>query len=386
MRKVAIIGIGRTAYCSISPHLSFKESMFEAAVKAYNDAGINPRQDVDSFIACAEDFVEGRSISDIHVPDQIGAVMRPVQTIPSDGIYGLAVGYMLINTGIADIVVVEAHSKISNLLTPDYCNAFALDPVLNRPLGHNANFIAGMEMNRYLYESGATKEQCAMVSVKNKRNALANPVAANGASITVDDVMSSEMMFYPLSKLDISPPADGTIVIVMASEEKTKSLSKKPIWIKGVGWCSDAPSLETREWGEPIYIKLAAEQAYKQAGIKYPSSEIDLAEIDDTFSYKELQHMEALRLCQRGEAGSMIEKGATEHDGKLPVNLSGGSLGVGDLCEATGLEKVAELVLQLRGEAGKQQVPNAKVGLAQSWRGIPSTSGAVIILSNEEGK
>ncbi|MFC1926038.1 acetyl-CoA acetyltransferase, partial [Chloroflexota bacterium] len=344
-----------------------------------------PRQDVDSFIACAEDFEGGRSISDIHVPDQIGAVLRPVQTIPSDGIYGVAVGYMLINTGTADIVVVEAHSKASNLLTPDNVDAFGLDPVLNRPLGHNAKFIAGMEMNKYLHDSGNTKEQCAAVCVKNKRNALANPIAANGSKITADDVMNSEMLFYPLSHLDISPHADGAILIVLASEEKAKALSKKPVWIRGVGWCSDAPSLETREWSEPVYIKLAAEQAYKQAGIKDPGSEIDVAEIDDTFSYKELQHMEALRLCGKGEAGSMTEKGETGLNGKLPVNLSGGSLGVGALYEANGLQKVAEIVLQLRGEAGKQQVPDAKLGLAQSWRGIPSTSGAVIILSNEEG-
>lgn len=385
MRKVAIIGVGRTACCSISPHLSFKESMFEAAVKAYSDAGIDPRQDVDSFISCAEDFEGGRSISDIHVPDQIGAVLRPVQTIPSDGIYGVVVGYMLINTGTADIVVVEAHSKASNLLTPDNVDTFGLDPVLNRPLGHNAKFIAGMEMNKYLHDSGNTKEQCAAVCVKNKTNALANPIAANGSKITVDDVMNSEMMFYPLSHLDISPHADGAILIVIASEEKAKALSKKPVWIRGVGWCSDAPSLETREWSEPVYIKLAAERAYKQAGIKDPCSEIDVVEIDDTYSYKELQHIEALGLCGTGEAGSMTENGETGLDGKLPVNLSGGSLGIGALYEATGLQKVAEIVLQLRGEAGKQQVPDAKVGLAQSWRGIPSTSGAVIILSNEEG-
>lgn len=385
MRKVAIIGIGRTAFSPISPHVSFKEAMFEASLKAYEEAGIDPRKDVDSFIACAEDLNEGRGISDIHVPDQIGAVMRPVQTIPSDGIYGLAVGYMLINTGIADIVVVEAHSKMSNMLTPNSLSAFALDPVLNRPLGQNANFIAGMEMNRYLHESGATKKQCALVSVNNKRNALANPVAANGAKITIDDVINSEMMFSPLSRLDISPSADGTVTIVLASEEKAKSLSKKPIWIKGVGWCSDSPSLETREWGTPVYIQLAAEKAYKLAGIKNPGKEIDVAEIDDTFTYKQLQHMEALRLCLKGKAGSMVENGTTAQGGKLPVNLSGGSLGIGDLAEANGLEKVSELVLQLRGEAGSKQVPNARVGLAQSWRGIPSTSGAVIILSNEEG-
>jgi len=123
--------------------------------------------------------------------------------------------------------------------------------------------------------------------------------------------------------------------------------------------------------------------AYKMAGIKHPRKEIDLAEIDDTFSYKELQHMEALKICHKGEAGQLVEEGATERGGEFPVNMSGGSLGVGWMAEASGLQRVLEIVLQLRGEAGKRQVPDASTGLAQSWRGIPTTTGAVIVLSKE---
>jgi acetyl-CoA C-acetyltransferase len=171
--------------------------------------------------------------------------------------------------------------------------------------------------------------------------------------------------------------------MVLAAEEKTKALSDKPIWIRGIGWCSDTPGLETRDWGQALYARLAGEMAYKMAGIKHPRKEIDFVEIDDTFSYKELQHLEALKLCHRGEAGALVEEGATQRGGELPVNVSGGSLGVGHLVEATGLQRVLEVVLQLRGEAGKRQLPNVKVGLAQSWRGLPTNSGAVIILSNE---
>ena len=381
--KVAIVGVGYTPFRSITPDISFKEMMFEAAFKAYEDAGVCPRHDVDSFINCAEDFTEGRSIFDIHVPDNIGAVLRSIHTICHDSIVGLIGGYMLISTGRFSIVAVESHSKLSNMLTPRYLVAHAMDPVLNKPLGHDANYIAGMEMNRYFCETGTTKEQCASVCVKNKRNALDNPLASYGDRIAVEDVLNSEMTFYPLSRLDTSSPTDGGIVVVLASEEKAKALTKKPIWIRGVGWCSDAPSLETRDWGEATYARLAADMAYKMAGMRYPRKEIDLAEIDDAFSYKELQHLEALKLCHRGEAGAMVQEGATEREGELPVNVSGGSLGVGWMGEATGLQRVLEIVLQLRGEAGKRQVPNARVGLAQSWRGIPTTSGAVMILSNE---
>lgn len=381
--RVAIVGIGFTPFRSITPDVSFKEMMFEAAIKAYADAGVHPQKDIDGFVTCEEDFAHGRSIWNMQTPDNLGAVMKPIHTIPGDGIYGLTDAYMQITSGLRSVIAVESHSKASNMLTPNQMIAHAMDPILNKPLGHNPYFIAGMEMNRYMVETGTTKEQCAMVVTKNMNNALFNSVAAYGEQITTEEVLNSEMMFYPLSRMDMSPPADGGIVMVLASEERARELSDKPIWIKGVGWCSDAPSLETRDWGQAIYAKLAGEMAYRVAGIKHPRKEIDFAEVDDTFSYKELQHMEALKLCRRGEAGSMVEEGATQQKGDLPINVSGGSLGVGHLVEATGLQRTLELVLQLRGEAGKRQLPGVKVGLAQSWRGIPYASGAVIILSNE---
>ncbi len=383
LRRVAIIGVGYTPFRPITPDVSFKEMMFEAAEKAYEDAKVCPRRDIDAFVTCEEDFAHGRSIFNIHTPDNLGAVLKRIHTLPADSIYGLGDAYVLINTCMVDIVAVESHSKASNMLTPNYLTAHATDPIYNKPLGYNPYFIAGMEMNRYMHETGVTKQQCALVVTKNKANALLNSVAAHGDKITVDDVLNSELMFYPLSRLDMSPTADGGIVMVLACEEKATMLCDKPIWVKGVGWCSDAPSLETREWGEAVYARLAGEMAYKMAGIKNPRKEIDFAEVDDTFSYKELQHLEALKLCRRGEGGAMIEEGATQSEGELPVNVSGGSLGVGRLDEATGLQRVLEIVLQLRGEAGKRQLPNVKVGLAQSWRGIPANSGAVIILSNE---
>jgi acetyl-CoA C-acetyltransferase len=110
--------------------------------------------------------------------------------------------------------------------------------------------------------------------------------------------------------------------------------------------------------------------------------EIDFAEIDDAYSYKELQHLEALSFCQFGEAGILTEEGVTDVGGYLPVNTSGGSLGCGHLLDASGLRAVAEVVLQLRGEAGAHQLPDVETGLAFGWRGVPTTSGAAVILSN----
>ncbi len=380
--NVAIVGIGYTSFRPLTPEVSYKELMYEAAVKAYQDAGLDPRRDVQSFVTVAEDFIEGTSIFDEYVPDQLGGLLKPNVTIPGEAIHGLATAYMQIASGIVDVVAVEAHSKASNVLTLPYVTAYAMDPVLNRPLGANPVFIAGMEMNRYLHRSGATREQCAQVVVKNKRNALYNPAAAFGAAIEPEDVLDAEMIAYPLTQQDISPHADGAIVLVLAAAHVAESLTDSPVWMRGIGWCNDAPSLETRAWGRAIYAEQAGQMAYRMAGIRNPQQEIDFVEIDDAYSYKELQHLEALGFCRWGEAGLLTVEGVTEMGGDLPVNPSGGSLGGGHLLDASGLRAVAEVVLQLRGEAGAHQLPDVETGLAFGWRGVPSTSGAAVVLSN----
>ena len=381
--RVAIIGIGWMDFRPTSSELSYKEMMYEAAVRAYSDAGVDPRQDIDSFVTVAEDFHEGTSIFDEYVPDQIGAALRSVHTIPGDGLHGLASAYMMIRTGQFDLVAVEGHSKASNILTPAGITAYAQDPVHNRPMRFNTHFVAGLEMNRFLHETGTTREQCASVVSKNRRNAKNNPIAAFGGDVEINDVMEAPSLSWPLSVYEASPHADGAIVMVLASEKKVKELSKKPAWIMGVGWCNDSASLENRTWSEAIYTREAARMAYRVAEIENPRDRIDFAEIDDTYAYKELQHLEALELCPRGKVGQWIEEGITNPDGDFPVNVSGGSLGMGHLLDATGLARALEVVLQLRGEAGSRQLAKANVGLAQSWRGVPTSSGAVAILNNE---
>lgn len=381
MREVAIVGVGHSGFRSITPDMSYKELMYEAAARAYEDAGVDPRRDVESFVTVAEDFNEGTSIFDEYVPDQIGGVLKPVHTIPGDGIHGLIAAYMQVLTGAMDVVMVEAHSKASNVLTLTDVVAYAMDPIYNRPLGANPVFIAGMEMNRYLHHTGTTEEQCAQVVVKNRSNGFLNPSAAYGASLPLDAVLASQPVSHPLKRLEISSHADGAIVMVLASGDVAEQLSYLPIWIRGVGWCNETPSLETRDWEGATYARKAAEMAYRTSGIRNPRLEIDFAEVDDTFAYKELQHMEALGLCRDGEAGLLVEEGATELDGDLPINPSGGSLGVGHLLDASGLARVLEVVLQLRGEAGERQLEDAETGLAFGWRSIPTTSGAAVVLS-----
>jgi acetyl-CoA C-acetyltransferase len=380
--RVAIVGVGWAGYRPVTPEVSYKELIYEAAVRAYADAGVDPRSDVDSFVTVAEDFNEGTSIFDEYTPDQLGAALKPVQTITGDGLHGLATAYMLVRTGQFDVVVVEGHSKASNILTFPEVIAYAQDPVLNRPLRLNTDFVAGLEMNRFLHETGTTREQCAGVVIKNRRNALRNPLAPFGADLTLEEVLNGTDLSWPLGSREKAEHADGAIVMVLASEERARFLSEKPVWIMGVGWCNDSASLESRQWGELPYIVKAARMAYNQIGLRNPRDVVDFAEVDDIYAYKELQSLEALGFFSPGEAGPLTEEGFTELDGELPVNVSGGSLGMGNLLDATGLTHALEAVLQLRGEAGARQLEDVEIGLVQSWRGVPTTSGAVAILSN----
>ncbi|MEO0071756.1 MAG: hypothetical protein ABIK39_06715 [candidate division WOR-3 bacterium] len=379
--KVAIVGIGATQFRSISPDVSYKELMFEAAVKAYEDAGINPRRDVDTFVTCAEDYIEGTSIFDEYVPDQIGAALKQMHTICGDGLHGVAAAWLQIMTGEFDVAVVEAHAKSSNILTPDQIAVCAQDPIFNRPLGLNNLFIAGLEMNRFLYRYGLSTEHCTAVVKKNCGNALDNPIAGRGCKLSDTDFRTAPVVAFPLTQLDIAHPVDGAVVIVLASEKRARQLTDKPVWITGMGWCNGSYSLEARSWEMPEYVTKAAEMAYCYAGISSPADEIDFAEIDDTFSYKELQHLLALRLVGEGELRHWIEAGKTSVKGSLPVNSSGGALGMGHLYEATGLARLYWAVQVLRGEAGKVNLKDAKTALVQAWRGLPTTSAAVAILS-----
>ena len=385
MERVAIVGVGHAGFAPVSFGVSYKELMFEAATRAYHDAGVDPRTEIDSFVGCSEDYLEGTSIFDEYLPDQIGAVQRPVQTVAADGLFGLATAVMLIGSGVARVVAVEAHSKVSDVRTLGRIEAFALDPVLNRPLGMPAVAVAGLDMHAFLDRSALTEEHCAIVAAKNRTNATDNPRAAYPAQLEPSDVEDSTPVAWPLRELDIAARADGCVVVVVAAEDRARELSEAPVWVVGTGWCSGSPTLESRAWGEADSTRLAAGRAYDRAGIDDPSEEIDLAEVDDRYAFKELQHVQALGLAEGADLVTLVEDGELEPDGDLPVNVSGGSLGQGNLFEANGLVRVLECVEQLRGEAGERQVEDAYTAVAQSWRGVPSTSAAVAVLANDEG-
>ncbi len=380
MTRVAVVGVGYSGFNTNTPDLSWKELMYEAAVRAYEDARINPRRDVDSFVTCAEDFWEGFAIFDEFVPDQLGAVLKPTLTVTADFLYGIATAFMHIKSGLAEIAVVEAHSKASDILTFGNVMKFAFDPVWLRPVGKgHPYYFAALEKSYYSSLRGYCDDVYAEVVEKNKKNGRLNPSAPYSGNVTAEDVLNSEASFYPLRKLEIAERADGAVVFVLASDEVARQLTDTPVWVDGVGWWSETSNYDTMSFTAD-YARKAAEMAYEMAGIEHPARQVDIAEVDDRFAFKEVQHIEALKLARPGEVDRLISEGYFSRDGALPVNVSGGNLSVGNLLEATGGQKALEIVLQLRGEAGKRQV-DAEVGVAQAWRYIPAASGAVAVFS-----
>lgn len=378
MSRVAVVGVGYSGYTPVSPHLSFKEMMFEAAKRAYADARIDPRSDVDSFIACEEDLWEGISISDEYVPDQLGGAQRTVCTITDDGLAGVVNAFMQIKSGLAEVVVVESHSKLSNVLSREEVHKMAFEPFYERPFLDVETTVA-MEMRRYMFERGLDEEVVASVVAKNKRNGLANPRAPYSGDLGVEEVLRSAFVCEPLRRAHLPEPSDGCAVVVLASEEKARLLSDQPVWVSGVGWFSDTPWVSMRDFSKATYAEGASKMAYKMAGVQDASRHFDFVEVDDSYGYKELQHLEALGIYRPEDLGPAVEKGETQVDGPMPVNPSGGKASLGELIEANGLVRLVEAVLTLRG-LGHRSLRHAKRSLVQSWRGPPTASGSAVVL------
>jgi len=372
--RIGIIGAGYEGFRPLVSDLSTRELMFEAAAKAYEDASIDPRRDVGSFICCTEDLWEGWSIADEMVPDQIGAAGRPLCTVPADAITGLGNAAMHILSGVADVVVLEAHSKAADVLDKEAVENLALEPVMIRPLGAGSDVLAALEMDGFLRNSDYTLGDIDEVLVSSKKKALRNPRASYGANISAEDFEDAEVVSSPLRRLDKAAFAEAGIVLVLASEAWTRRNARDAVYVDGFAWSSSLPWFDGGEFASVGYARDSYMRALERAGAKKGLDAFDIIELDDTYSYKALQHLHSL-------AGSSAEEQRVMSGSGPALNPSGGSLGAGNLLEASAMHRLLECYLQLKGEAGPGQVRGAERALVQSWRGVPTATGGVALLS-----
>ena len=386
---MAVIGAGMTKFVRRAQETG-KELSWIAASAALDSAGITLGQ-VDAVCnGTAPDAFDGVHRKGDYLADGCGAWGKPyIRTYVGGGtgVFAPIQGWYTVASGMADVVLVVAEEKMSSC-QPHPQGAFLtiFDNLIERPLGPNLLWIFALEMNRYMQAYGLDKRDIATVAVKNKRNAADHPAALLGqADITVEDVLASETLAWPVQRLDVSPISDGAVALVMASEDVAKRLTDAPVWVQGVGWNLDSTYWTNRDLAYPQYVENAARMAYDMAGVSEPRKQINIAEPYDPFDYKELHHLEGLQLFDKGKAPEAAAAGVTQRNGDLPVCPSGGLLGVGNPIAAAGLMKIAELFWQLRGEAGARQVPGTpERGVAQAWGDLMQV-GTVVVMGTEGG-
>jgi len=387
--RVCIVGIGLVESAQSIFELSHKELLFYSTRKALDDAGLE-RKDIGGAITSSYDFLEGRSLSNQFTLDSIGGVMKPCDLrLGEDGIYSLFAGYMEVMADPSKFVVVASVQKASERdsegLGYQKLIAASMEPVFSRPVCNSIPnllglepVLAAMEARAFMERSGLKEEQLARVAVKNFNNANSG---REKSAINLKAVLESELFSWPIRQLTRAKEADAACTLILASEKKVRAMAQSPVFIRGIGWCSDQSHLAFRQQGLARETKWAAHQAYKMAGIQRPDKEINLAEVSDWYAHRELMHCEALGFCNLGEIGSCIADGVFEKEGPLPVNVSGGLLGRGNAIGTSGLTRAAQVALQIRGQANGYQIPGVEVGLAHSWSGIPTATAGVAVLS-----
>lgn len=370
--KVGIVGIGHGKFGRRSD-ATVQELAFEPFREALTDAGGISRKDIDAMIiGSSPEYHKQRSLPGV-VAEYLG--MNPQATWLTEaacasGSAAIRTAYMAIKSGMHEVVAVIGLQKMTELTTPEILALMGRvgDVQWESIFGTTFPGYYALYATRHMHEFGTTKEQMAMVAVKNHHYGAMNPKALFQKEVTIERCLASDEVAYPLNVFDCCANADGAACIIMTTEEKAKKLNDTPIWLEGVGCASAQISVLRRPHlvGIPSTVE-ASKQAYKQAKIK--PQDVQVAEVHDCFTIAEIMAYEDLDFCEKGKGGKFIEEKQSYIDGKIPVNVDGGLKAKGHPVGATGVSMTTEIVKQLRGEAGKRQV-NAEIGLTHNVGGI----------------
>ena len=375
----AITGIGETEYSRNSGR-SVATLQMEASLKAISDAGLSPTE-IDGVIpyatgdTVAEDFVTNLNLADLRysatTPLGGASVLASVQTAICAIDCGVA-NHVLIPIGRngASGVGGRVGSRVQNLPQFRTVGEFEM------PMGQiaPAQLYAHMA-RRHMEMYGTTSEQLGEIAVTMREHALLNDNAIMKEPLTLEDHQSSRMIADPLRLNDCCLESDGGAAVVVSGADRAKDMAQPPVYIMGIAeGHPDSPSAITQR---PELTRLgtakAAPRAFEMAGISH--GDIDVAEIYDCFTYIVLCQLEDLGFCKKGEGGAFIEGGRIRLGGELPVNTHGGLLSQAHIIS---LNHLVELVKQLRGQAGRAQVPDAQIGLITGYGDMGDGSVAIM--------
>lgn len=317
----------------------------------------------------------------------IPAAAERVENGPASGGSAVKNGVLAVASGYYDVVLVVGGEKMRDVIGPKATDIVAAmtHPYAEYIYGLTLPAMAGMFTRLYMEKYGVTREHLAMVAIKNQQNGITNPYAHIQMKITMEGILghhqshiNSPIVADPLHLYDCCPVSDGGAAVVLVSEEIAKTLKKPMVQIAGFGQATDTHTLAERE--DPTELKavrLAAEQAFSRAGLK--PKDIDVAELHDAFTILEIAESEQAGFFKMGEGAKAVERGDTRIGGKLPINPSGGLKARGHPVGATGVAQIVDLVWQLRGESGENQVEGAKNGFSLNFGGFGNNVLAFVL-------
>ena len=382
MREVVIAGVGIHKFGRFEDK-SFEQLGQEAVRMALKDANNMSFNDV-QIAFCGH--MHGGTGAGHRVLAGIGLIGIPivnVETACASGATALQQASQGIAAGLYDVALALGVEKMPRgfMRMTSFPQWQMLSGLGLNPVGF------ALKATRHMAEYGTTEEQLAKVSVKNHKNGVSNPYAMYQKELTMEEILNSPMVCYPLRLLMFCAPDEGAAAAILCSKDVARKYTSKPITIAAVHtgvaqygtWQSNAGAGDighsTKIQNTEI-TKVIATQAYETAGIG--PEDLDLVELQDTDSASEIIFYEELGLCKPGEGGRLIDEGRTEIGGDIPVSVSGGLLSKGEPTGASALGQVVEVTWQLRGEAGPRQVPGAKAGLCHVT-GAGGNAGVTIL-------
>jgi acetyl-CoA C-acetyltransferase len=389
MVKVAIIGVGQSTFYRSYPG-SVRELVFEGFKEALQDAAITAKDIGASVVCSAPEYDKQRSPAGV-LAEYLGLNPQPtvyVETLCSSSSMGLRLAYALVKSGLHDVVAVLGFQKMSEISSSESQERMGrgADIQWESPFGTMMPAYYAMYARSHMATYGTTPDDLARIRVKAATYGQMNPKAVYRKPVTFDmfqnpaDRMAGPVA-SPLRVGDCCANADGSSCIIVASEEKTKAFSKKPVWILGLGAATTSVNLAGRNLFNGLSVaREAAAQAYQMAGIG--PKDIDVAEVHDCFTIAEMMAYEDLGFAKPGEAKELIQAKETDKEGSIPVNIDGGLLSKGHPIGATGGSQIRTIVQQLRGEAGDMQVKNPQIGLVHNIGGV-GLYGNVTILGRQ---
>lgn len=375
--NVSIVGTGQTKFGRHTEY-DLRELFTLAANEAVAEAGITTKDVQALFVGnlSADLFNRQCHIAPL-VADFAGMKGVPAtkcEAACASSATALRAAIFALEAGLYDVVMAGGVEKMTDLSTAGVVEtlASAADQTFEASAGLTFPGVFAVMAVAHMRQFGTTREQLAAVAIKNHHNAVSNPLAQFQQEVTLDKVLCSRMVAWPLALFDCSPISDGAAAVVLVRNKDAHKYTDAPVRIVGSGQASGSMNMSDREHLHTLQAaKKASAQAYKQA--KLAAKDIDFAEVHDCFTIAEIIATEDLGFFKPGEGGPAVEQGRTQIGAEKPINTSGGLKAKGHPVGATGVAQVIELYHQLRNEAGKRQVPNASVGLAHNVGGTGAT-------------